>query len=96
MDAAEMEALSRHWSSVTQQASNACAKASHPIVSDPDKGRHLSPEDIQEAELIAAGFSSAAMHPRSFVFIRDGIRYTRPMAYALMLKERGEANESTE
>lgn len=53
---------------VTAQAARACAKASRPIVSEPDKGRHLTQEDIWEAELKEAGWVPLALHPHSAIW----------------------------
>jgi hypothetical protein len=77
--------------SITRLAAKACVAASKPYVAETDLGIHKTDEDRECEALLAGGFKSASLHPRSFIwFGKDGIRYPRPMAYALMLKQRGE------
>lgn len=80
---------------ITKQAAKAADKASHSVVSEPDKGKHLSQEDIWEEELKQAGWKPLALHPHSPVWLSpEGLKYPGPGAAWLTMKEK--QRESTE
>lgn len=93
MTAEEMEVLNKHWSAITQQATQAADKASSPYVAPEDKGIHLTIEDKQEDELQAAGWKPVALHPHSPVWITpNGEKVPGPgYAHSVMLKQKSEA-----
>jgi hypothetical protein len=65
-------------------------KASHPTVKPEDRGIHKDPIERMCDELLAAGFRSATLHPRSPVWYGPGgLKYPLAAAYELMLKQRG-------
>ena len=80
---------------ITQRAAIAAEKASHPILSDPDKGIHKEPIDRQCDELLKAGWKPVALHPRSPVWITPtGVKVPGPgYAHSLMLKGKHEQHK---
>jgi hypothetical protein len=50
-----------------------------------DQGYHRSPQDLIDAELTTAGWTSAAAHPNSAVWVSpvDGMLYPTPSALQL-------------
>lgn len=66
---------------ITKQAARAAEKASAKPVALEDRGIHLSPADREDIELRKAGFESVALHPHSFVWMKNGRKY--PRSYAL-------------
>jgi hypothetical protein len=66
------------------EAAQAHAKPN--TIAETDRGIHKDPIDRMCDELIAAGWRSAALHPRSPIWIspHDGLRYPLGGAYSLM------------
>jgi hypothetical protein len=64
----EIDTPPRTIEQLSIEAAAAHDKASHPVVSEPDKGRHRTQEDLWEADLIAAGWKPVTLHPRSAIW----------------------------